>query len=206
MTNTFAKNKYDQLYKSLGFERSELFELIKKTFNPKTVIYPGCSIHITPSFYFNHIIYIDKSQPSLNFFSDDHTVKDLINKNKTYKEAAYWKFIPSDVKNNLGLKLASYDLLLSLFAGKMIEYCEQYIKPGGIILTGSFFSDNESIKEKETFKLIGLIKRKNKKYILSHNFAKPQQSKSRLKQKNNTLEYIDNECYYLYQKISHQKN
>jgi len=103
-----------------------------------------------------------------------------------------------DVISNLGLKLASYDLLLSLFAGKMIEYCEKYIKPGGIILTGSFFSDNESIKEKETFKLIGLIKRKNKKYILSHNFAKPQQSKSKLKQKNNILEYIDNECYYLY--------
>lgn len=203
MMDTFTKNKYDQLYKSLGFERSGLFELIKKTFNPITVIYPGCSIHITPSFYFNHIVYIDKSQSSLNFFSDADTVMDLINKNKVFKESAYWKFIPKDFKNDLGLRRASYDLLLSLFAGKMIDYCEQYIKPGGIVLTGSFFSDNESIKEKENFKLIGLIKRKNQKYVIDYNIDKSQPSKSKLRQKNNTLEYIDNGCYYLYRKINH---
>ncbi len=200
--NSLAKNKYDLLYKSMGFERSELFELIKQEFNPRSVIYPGCSVHITPSFYFNHVVYIDKNQIASDFFANADMVTDLINKNKRYKETSYWKFISKDFKFDLGLRYASFDLLLSLFAGKLIDYCEQYIKPGGLILTSSLFSDNESIKENDNFVLIGLIKRKKHKYIIDSNSNLSKSNKSKLQPKYNGLEYIDNECYYLYRNIS----
>lgn len=200
--NDLVKDKYDQLYRSIGFERSGLFGLIKMEFNPKTVIYPGCSIHVTPSFYFNHVVYIDKSQLAIDFFTDVNIVTDLINKNKTYKESSYWKFVPGDFQIDSGLRYSSFDLLLSLFSGKLIDYCERYIKSGGLILTNSLFSDNDSIKDRNDFKLLGLIKCNNQKYSIDYNDYMPKLSKSKLRSKNNGFEYIDNESYYLYRKMN----
>ncbi len=198
--NDLVKDKYTQLYRSIRFERSGLFELIKKEFNPKAVIYPGCSIHITPSFYLNHVVYIDKSQQAIDFFSNINAVTSFINQNKTFKEPAYWKFIPGDFRSDLGLEYASFDLLLSLFSGKMIDSCERYIKSGGLIITSSLFSDNDSIKDRKDFELLGLIKCKNQKYSIDYNGHESKHGKSRLRSKNNGFEYIDNESYYLYRK------
>lgn len=200
--NHLAKNKYEQLYQSMGFERAALFELIKQEFNPKSVIYPGSSVHITPSFYFSHVVYIDKNQTASDFFANHKLVTDLINKNKTYKETPHWTFISKDFTTDLDLKSASCDLLLSLFTGKLIDYCESYIKPGGLLLTSSLFSDHESIQEKENFALIGTIKRKKNKYYIDTNGSIPKSNKSKLQTKNNGLEYVDNECYFLYRKVN----
>jgi len=54
-----------------------------------------------------------------------------------------------------------------MFAGKLIDYCEPYVKLGGLILTYSVFSDNLCMKEcRENYELIGYIKRKKKINII----------------------------------------
>lgn len=196
------KDKYSQLYKSIEFERSGLFEVIKKEFVPETVIYPGCSVHVTPSFYFNHVVYIDKSKLAKDFFANVNAVTELINQHKTFKEPAYWKFIPGDFQLDLGLPDSSFDLLLSLFSGKLIDYCEGYVKPGGLILTNSLFSDNDSIKYREDFRLLGLINCKNQKYRIDYNVNVSGLHQSKLRRKNKGFEYIDHESYYLYRKAT----
>lgn len=199
--NDLVKEKYYHIYKSIGFERSGLFELIKKKINPKTVIYPGCSIHVTPSFYFNHVVYIDKSQSAIKFFSDANNVTALINQNKTFKEPAYWKFMSGDFQTDLGLRDSSFDLLLSLFSGKLIKHCERYIKSDGMILTNSLFSDNDSMIDRDDFKLLGLIKCRNLKYFIDYNLNELKIRNSKLRAKNKGFEYVDNESYYLYRKF-----
>lgn len=196
----FVKSKYDQIYKSIGFERLGLFELIQKEFKINSVLYPGCLIHITPSFYFNHVVYLDKGDVSIEFFSKTNQVSELINKNKFYKESAYWFFIGKDFEDDLELRVNSFDMLLSIFSGKLIKYFDKYIKRGGLILTNSLFSDNESIKNNADFNLLGLIKCRNKKYTIDYDLKTDKIKQSTLRQNNTGFEYVDNEEYYIYVK------
>lgn len=197
-----VEEKYNQFYKSIEFERKGLFELIKKEFNPKTVLYPGCSIHVTPSFYFNNVIYIDKSDLSKEFFNNETQVSQLINGTKNYKEISFWKYKDNDFQLDLEFNENYFDLLISIFSGKMISYCEKYIKPGGIILTTSLFSDNESISNNDNFELTGMIWCSNGKYKIDYDLKTRKRNKSRLRRKNNGFEYVDNEDYYIYKKKS----
>lgn len=196
-----VSDKYSQFYKSIGFERLGLFELIKDEFNPATVLYPGCSIHVTPSFYFNHVVYVDTSQLSIDFFANKNDVSGIINENKTFPESSYWHFLPKDFQSDLGLRTSSFDLLLSLFSGKLINYCEKYVKFKGFVLTNSLFSDNDSIKNRNDFKLLGLIQCKNFTYHIDYKMKSSKETLSKLRQRDKGFEYIDNENYYVYQKM-----
>jgi hypothetical protein len=129
--NNPVKEKYKQLYQDLGFERAGLFQLVQKEFGCKSVLYPGCSIHITPSFYFSHLVYIDKSDTAASFFAHHELVIALVNENKNYKQPAYIKFIAADFEHDLPIRENSYDLLISLFGGSMAAAGAKYVKPGG---------------------------------------------------------------------------
>lgn len=196
----FVKEKYNQIYKSIGFERRGLFELLNKEFHSKTVLYPGCMIHVTPSFYFNHVVYVDNSELAQEFFAKSVQVSELINQYKVYKEKSYWSFLHKDFQSDLELKPASFDLLMSIFSGKLISYCQRYVKSQGLILTTSLFSDNETAIEDEGFKLISIIRCSNKKYSNDYSLKPAKLNKSRLKAANKGFTYNDNEEYYVYRK------
>lgn len=198
----FVEKEYSKFYKSIGFERKGLLELIKKEYNPALVLYPGCSIHITPSFYFSYVVYIDKSDLAKEFFRNVAQVSQLINTTKNYKEPAHWRYIEGDFNIDLGLNESYFDLLLSVFSGKMTGCCEKYIKPGGLILTTSLFSDNESISNNNNFDLTGIIRCLNGKYKVDYDIKTRTKSKSTLRRRNTGFEYVDKEEYYVYRKIN----
>lgn len=191
--------KYNKYYKSIGFERRGLFEFLEKEFKPKCVLYPGSSIHITPSFYLKHVTYVDMSSLSKEFFEDKKEVSQFIFKNKIYKESSFWEFIGRDFQTEIGLRDNYFDLLISIFSGNLIEHCENYVKNGGIILTTSLFSDNEAMKHRSGYQLTGAINEFNGKYKFGA--KSPKRKKSKLIRKNNSFEYADNEEYYIYKKM-----
>lgn len=199
----FAQKKYNQYYKSMGFERKGLFKLIQKEFNPKAVLYPGCSIHLTPSFYFNHVVYVDKGDLAKEFFGHGSQVSQLIIEAKEYAASAYWQFIAADFQAELGLRKDHFDLLLSVFSGRMIGFCEKYLKIGGLVLTTSLFSDNESMDENENFQLIAMVHCTNGKYKIDHSLSPRKTKESTLRRKDKGFEYVDNETYYIYKKMMH---
>ena len=175
----FVQRKYFEHYRYIGFERTGLFEFIRNNYNCQTVIYPGCLFHVTVSFVFNHVLYIDKSEESKQFFENEKSVIRLISNNKRYKGKSYYKFI----------------------SGEVVSYCEKYLKRGGIVLTNSLFSDYEIISQKSNFIKINEIGCKNRKYqILNKAGERRKRTKSKLKRMNNKLKYIDNEIYYIYKK------
>ncbi|MFC1569898.1 hypothetical protein ACFL4L_06650 [bacterium] len=197
----FVKHSYQKHYHNIGFDRSRLFELIQKKFNCQTVLYPGCYIHITPSFYFAHVVYVDRNQISHDFFTKKVQVTEFVNTHKKYMKSSYVKFLSKDYHDDLGLREQSYDLLISIFGGKLICSCEKYIKPGGLILTNSFFSDHQSIENNNHFELICSIHCYHGNYkIIDDQVCKVGKRKSTLKKVNSDFEYVDNENYYIYQK------
>jgi hypothetical protein len=51
------------LYKKYHIEKNDerfgMFLLLAKKFNIESALYPGCFVHITPSFVFPKVVYID---------------------------------------------------------------------------------------------------------------------------------------------------
>jgi len=100
MNNDRSIDSYKTFYVDINFDRARLFEIVKKEYDCNTVLYPGCSIHITPSFYFQHVVYVDISNVAKEFFNDIHNILDYINSNKKYKQSAYVQFIHGDYTNH----------------------------------------------------------------------------------------------------------
>jgi len=159
-----VKGAYNRYYSALNFERAGVFELIKREYGCDTVLYPGCSIHITPSFYFQHVVYVDISETAREFFQDNQSVLSIVNSNKKYKQSAYIQFIHSDYTKKLPVRENNYDLLLSLYAGCITESCKKYVKPGGIIVSNNHHNDAQQALKDSSVRLEALIRRKGKKY------------------------------------------
>ena len=96
MPNHDVIQYYQKYYLEPMHERAPLFKLTAEYIKCRSVLYPGCMVHITPSFYFPHVVYVDKHDVAHHFFSDLEAVKVYINRKKTYKRSAYIRFIEQD--------------------------------------------------------------------------------------------------------------
>jgi len=192
----------------MNFDRSGLFELIKNKYGCGTVLYPGCSIHLTPSFHFQHVVYVDISEKAKMFFQDTQSIIGIINSNKKYKQSAYIQFIHSDFTKDLPLRENNYDLLIAIYAGGISKYCKKYLKPGGIIVSNNHHNDAQEAIEDSSVTLEALIRRKGKKYQIEEKAGKMllktlQEHSMPLKNMRNSscgMEYVDNECYFVLRK------
>jgi hypothetical protein len=200
---------YERFYSALSFDRAGLFELIKDKYGCGTVLYPGCSIHITPSFYFQHVVYVDINETAKEFFQDNQNILSIVNSNKKYKKSAYIQFIHSDYTEKLPVRENNYDLLLSIYAGGITESCKKYIKPGGIIVSNNHRNDAQQALKEPSVRLEALIRRKGKKYNIENGtgekMLKALQEHSvptkNMKNSSSGLKYVDNEYYFVFRKI-----
>ena len=201
-------DSYKRFYVDMNFDRAGLFELIKKEYGCNTVLYPGCSIHITPSFYSQHVVYVDISPMAKDFFDDLYSIMNYINSNKKYKQPAYVQFIHGDYTKPLPIREKNFDLLIALYAGEISQSCKKYVKYGGIILTNNHRGDAEELLKDSSITIEGLIYRKGKKYIIEKDtnanfkdiikrFCNTQKD---MKNTSKGLEYVDNQCYFVLKK------
>lgn len=200
---------YGRFYSGLNFERAGLFEAIKSKYGCGTVLYPGCSIHITPSFYFQHVVYVDISEAAGEFFQDTKNIEAVVNSSKKYKQTAYIRFINGDYTKELPVRENSYDLLISIYAGGITKSCKKYIKQGGIIVSNNHHNDVREALEDPAVRLEALIRRKGKKYRIDEsdgdNLLKVLRDHSmpltNLRSSGGGMEYVDNECYFVLRRI-----
>ncbi|HEY8401694.1 MAG TPA: hypothetical protein VIK89_10550 [Cytophagaceae bacterium] len=194
----WAEQKYDTLYRQLDFERKGLFQFLYKTLGNQKVLYPGCSFHITPSFYFSKVTYTDKSDEVARFFNQKESVLRLIDGEKSYKEQCNLEFIHATFgKDEIKLN-KEYGLLLSIFAGDITRYFLPYVKSAGYILTSNHFSDLKYIQSRN-FQLIGTIKADRKsvyRFVASDSGSA---SKNSSVKNNGKYIFRDNLTYFLYQ-------
>jgi hypothetical protein len=200
---------YDRFYSALSFDRAGLFELIKAKYGCGTVLYPGCSVHITPSFYFQHVVYVDINETAKEFFQDNQNVLSIVNSNKKYRQSAYIQFIHGDYTKKLPLRENNYDLLLSIYAGGITEFCKKYVKPGGIIVSNNHQNDARQALKDSSVRFEALIRRKGKKYIIENDtgekmlkilqeYSMPTEN---MKNSSSGMKYVDNEYYFVFRKI-----
>ncbi|NPE28808.1 hypothetical protein HNV12_12755 [Methanococcoides sp. SA1] len=167
MKKVDVQELYDQFYVDNDFERADLFESLKLKFNINSVLYPGSFAHVTPSFFFSEVVYVDTDRRAKKFFEHKISVADLISKRKTYDPDAVFNFILSDYSKPLGLNEMSFDLLISQYAGFVSQACKRYLKIGGILLTNNSHGDAGMASIDDDYEFIAVVYAKNGKYNIT---------------------------------------
>lgn len=203
-------HEYQKLYCEMGFERAKLFEAISKKYKCTHVLYPGSSVHITPSFYFQHVAYVDKSEISNLFFEEIGEVVKYVNENKKYRQTPYIAFLNEDFTKKLSIRTANYDLLIAIYADNVIDSCKRYIISDGLILTNDYYGEGQKILHDPSITLEAMIKRKGKSYEIMECHVdtldrikeknKKTDNKKSIVRTNSGFEYRDNEYYLLFRK------
>ena len=189
-------DSYNTLYKAMDFERLGLFRLVAETYRCREVLYPGCSVHVTPSFIFPHVVYVDKSAEAKRFFAAHEKVLDFVTRNREYKRKPFIQFLHRDYSESLPLRTDSFDLLLSLFAGNTAQLCANYLRVGGLLLT------NQHKEVDSNFKLMAVIRFEGGKYqfVSETDIPAKEATKRYLRQSHRGLEYAESASYFILEK------
>lgn len=131
-----------------------IFRALKGKTKARTVLYPGCHRHITPSFFFPNVHYVDSDSKVSNLYTDPKTLT-FVKDHKEYPEDPDIKFSCKDFTSKIA-KPKSVDLLISLSAGIISKPCGQYVKPGGYLFVNDSHSDARTVYLDSRFKLVSV--------------------------------------------------
>lgn len=155
---------YDEYVVTHGLERSELLASVRERCSGSpTVLYPGCFVHVTPSFYFQHVVYVDTSDFAGSFFDQTEDVLDLVRARRTYPQQPYVRFLRQDFTQQLPLRLNSFDVLIALYTSDVSCACRRYVKPGGVILSDNHHGDAEQAATFPDLELLAVAERQRNK-------------------------------------------
>jgi len=161
-----AIQAYKQYYIDRDYEQVDLFRLLKQTYGHMKVIYPGCFIHISPSFIFSDVVYIDSDKNAKKFFSSNELIR-LVHKRKEYSKDPKITFLGVNYENPIEEFFSQFDLLISLYAGFISYACKDYLRIGGYLLVNNSHGDAGLASIDENYKLISTVHKAKGKYRLS---------------------------------------
>lgn len=147
-------------------QRQGLFEVISQKFEIKKAMYPGSYIHISPSFYFEEVVYIDSDKKAKKFFADTSFEK-IINQKKVYAKEICYRFYPSNYNSKIPEELGAFDLLISQYAGFISRSCKKYLKKGGVLLVNNSHGDAQLVNHDPDFEFVAVINFRNRKFYYS---------------------------------------
>jgi hypothetical protein len=170
-------NYYKMYYLGKFDHMTHLFHLLAQTYKINTVLYPGSFVHITPSFSFRNVTYVDLYDGLEDFFVDEDVIK-YIDLHKIYKDQSYINFKQESYLNTEG----QYDLIISSNAGSISLDCKKNLKQEGLLLVNNGHSDADNAfsdddykylgyfefntnKDKVTFRIDGTSKKSNTYYL-----------------------------------------
>ena len=155
---------YKKQYVSTLFERAGLFKFILEEYHPQEVLYPGCAIHVTPAYFFPHVVFVDQDSETSTFFSNQETIRDWINRHKKYQRSTYIRFINQDFSKPLPVRQCEFDLLIALYTGGVFKACTTYLKVGGVLLTNNHQNDAVEAAQDDGLSLIAIVRMRGGKY------------------------------------------
>ena len=166
MKSKTAVHLYQQHFVDKQFERLDLFQMLAEQYSIERVLYPGSFVHITPSFVFADVVYVDSDKRAKRFFNSPE-VLDFIIQHKAYSQEAKVTFYGTDYRQGFAEPEQSFDLLISQYAGFVGQACKQYLKPGGWLLANNSHGDAGVAALDEAYVLEAGVSRRQGRYQLS---------------------------------------
>lgn len=154
---------YKEFLVEKEFERKEVFAQLQAAFQIKAVLYPGSFVHVTPSFFFDEVVYVDTDKRAKTFF-DDPDLSEFISSNRKLPNTPPIKFISADFREPLDLPDERFDLLISQYAGFISLHCKRYLKTEGLLLVNNSHGDASMASIDSDYELIGVYIKQRGKY------------------------------------------
>lgn len=154
---------YETYYVARAYEQMDLFALLNARFTIRSVLYAGSFVHISPSFIFPDVTYIDSDAQAKRFFSHEAPLKAYINARKQYPDAAF----AQDYRVLRKELMHAFDLLISQYAGFISEACKPYLKVGGLLLVNNSHGDAGLAALDTDYELVTTVHKRNGAYRLS---------------------------------------
>jgi hypothetical protein len=156
MTTNASAALYHESYVATGYERLLMFVHLGNKFVIERVLYPGCYVHVTPSFVFPDVVYVDNDKQAKKFFANAATAA-FINESKLYTAPTSLRFLALDYTADLGEPEESFDLLISQYAGFISQHCKRYLRVGGILLVNNSHGDASMASLDSDYALIAVV-------------------------------------------------
>ena len=117
-----------------------MFQIIADKFNIQRALYAGSFVHVTPSFVFPDVVYVDNDKQAKQFFGKSE-IYEFIAQRKAYQQESKVSFHFADYRNGFDEPVESFDLLISQYAGFVSQHCKQYLKRGSLLLANNSHGD-----------------------------------------------------------------
>ncbi len=150
---------------SIG-DRSGLFAAIRKMWNPATALYPGSYLDLSPSTAIRSVTYVDTDRRAARFFADNTLLSSELQRRTLPGSGAEVAFLHLDYTKPLPLFPASFDLLISLYAGPVWEHCRKHLSTDGWLLANSSHGDASLAALDPSLRLIAAVHQRGDTYRL----------------------------------------
>jgi hypothetical protein len=156
---------YTKYHASRDDERRGLFEITRSTFDVTQGLYPGCFVHVTPSFFIERMVYVDSDDRARRFFENGEA-RALVERERVYDAEAEIAFHKADYTQPLLLSSESVDLVISQYAGFVSMHTKAYLRPGGLLIANNSHGDAGLAHNDPDFELVAVIKRRGTRFTL----------------------------------------
>lgn len=147
-------------------ERLGMFALLRKWFGIERALYPGSFVHVTPSFVFPEVCYVDSEQRAAFFFASQD-VAGLVDERKTYAQKAAFRFHHQNYTAAIPEEDSYFDVLISQYAGFVSQHGYRYLRIGGWLLANNSHGDASLAFLDDRYDLTAVIHRRGEKFRLS---------------------------------------
>lgn len=155
-----ALSRYNECYADPSAERLGLFTLMAERFACKSALYPGSFDHVTPAFVFPNTCFVDMDTEAARFFADP-SLSNLVAQRKAYPKSPCIRFYAADYEQALPEADRSFDLLISLNAGFVSQYCKRYLKGEGILLVNNLHGDASMARLDPDYEFLGAVNQRS---------------------------------------------
>ncbi len=162
-----------ELYKKYHIQRNDerigLFIELSKKYKILNVLYMGCFVHIAPSIVFPSVVYVDTDKRAKRFFSAPKVIE-FVNKHKIYEGSSSIIFYSVDYTTGIAQEQnASFDLLISQYAGFVSLWGKPYLKIGSIMVANDSHGDASMAYIDKDYQLVGVYNTKSdSEYTISN--------------------------------------
>jgi hypothetical protein len=206
--NEKAFQAYQKYYIDRDYEQVDLFRLLKNQYDISNVVYPGSYIHISPSFIFPYVVYIDSDKNAKRFFKSD-SLNEIVKDRKEYPGDSTIVFHGMDYHEIIDEYQSKFDLLISQYAGFISDACKPYLRIGGYLLVNNSHGDAGMASIDPDYQLIAAVHRRGGKYRLSttslENYFIPKKditvTRELMLERGKGIGYTRSATLYLFQKL-----
>ncbi len=142
-----------------------LFDAVAQVIQPTAVLYPGSYVDIAASVVFDDVTYVDTDKRARVFFSHADDVEQLVRAGRPQPERSFaFTFLHHDYREPFDIADGSVQLVISLYAGFISEYCTRYLAPGGWLLANNSHGDASMASLDPDYALVAVIRSRSGTY------------------------------------------